>query len=111
MAKVLNPFGCSLNRNHHTNQYKEIEQVEGRPVYRNGYFTIWKQGKKHYDTCWKNIIITQTVGAPRELVDALVAADAPKEGERGHYHYHRMIQAIEDGRRYASQLNFNITTI
>lgn len=111
MAQVLNPFGCSLNRNHRTNQYKEIEQVEGRPVYRKGDITIWRQGKKFYNTCWKNIIVTQTTGAPRELADALAAGVAPEQGSTSYHHYKRMCEAVEDGKRYAKELNFTITTI
>ena len=111
MALVLNPFGCSLNRNHRTNYYRELQELTGKPVYRNGDVTIWREQKKCYDTCWKNIIVTQTVGAPRELADALAAGVSPEHGSPSYHHYKRMCEAIEDGKRYAKELNFFITTI
>lgn len=111
MAQVLNPFGCSLNRNHRTSYYRETQELAGKPVYRNGDITIWREQKKCYDTCWKNIIVTQTVGAPRELADALAAGIAPEQNTSSYHHYQRMLQAIEDGKRYARELNFTITTI
>lgn len=111
MAQVLNPFGCSLNRNHRTSYYREIQVLTGKPVYRNGDVTIWREQKKFYTTCWKNIIVTQTVGAPRELADALESGIAPEQGTSSYHHYKRMREAIEDGMRYAMELNFTITTI
>lgn len=109
--QVINPFAVKLNGSTHVHRYNEVEYLRGKCVYRNGDYTIWREQKKCYNTCWKNIIVTQTVGAPRELVDALTAGVAPEQNTPSYHHYHRMLQAIEDGKRYAKELNFTITTI
>ena len=110
MQKIINPFSVSLNRNGHINRYNEVEGLQGRCVYRNGDYTIWKKSPKFFNTCYKNIIITQTVGAPRELVDALVSNAKPTDAT-SNFHYERMKQAISDGLKYAKENNIQITTI
>lgn len=110
MAQVLNPFAVRLNRGEGHSRYGEIQEVTGKPVYYNGYYSIWKRCPKCYDTCWKNIIITHTVGAPRELVDALVSGTAPTD-KTSYYHYERMREAITDGLRYAKERDFEVNYI
>ena len=111
MAKILNPFTYRLNGNKAKGgQYNVIyETIGNRPVYRNGDYTIWKTSE-YYETCWKNIVITQTTGAPRELVDALVSGVAPKL-IASFYHYNRMREYTEHGKRIAKEIGFDITNI
>lgn len=109
MAKVINPFAVSLNKNHGKNAYQEMNEVTGKPVYRRGDYTIWKQEKKFYNTCYKNIIITQTVGAPKDLADALYEG-MDMEGS-AHFHMQRMRKAITDGIAYAKENNIEVINI
>jgi hypothetical protein len=109
MAKVLSPFAYNLNGQKQHGEYKVVYEQTGRQIYHNGDYTIWKTSE-YYETCWKNIVITQTTGAPRELVDALVSGVAPKIGA-SFYHYNRMREAINDGKRYAKEIGFDITNI
>lgn len=109
MATVINPFAVSLNKNHGKNAYQELQEVTGKPVYRRGDYTIWKQDKKFYNTCYKNIIITQTVGAPKHLADALYEG-RDMEGT-DHFHLQRMKEAITDGMAYAKENNIEVINI
>ena len=109
MATVINPFAVSLNKNHGKNAYQEMNEVTGKPVYRRGDYTIWKQEKKFYNTCYKNIIITQTVGAPKELCDALYESRDVKGS--AHFHLQRMRKAIMDGMAYAKENNIEVISI
>lgn len=111
MAKILNPFSYRLNGNKAKGEYKVIDETIGNnPVYRNEEYTIWKVDKSFYNTCWKNIIITQTVGAPKELVDAL-ANDVPPTNSVSLFHYNIMREAINDGKKYAKEMGFEIINI
>ena len=109
MAKVLNPFAYNLNGKKQHGEYNVVYEQTGKQIYRNGDYAIWKTSE-YYETCWKNIVITQTTGAPRELVDALVSGVAPKIGA-SFYHYNCMREAINDGKRYAKEIGFDITNI
>lgn len=110
MTKILNPFSYRLNGNKEKGDYNVIEETTGNhPVYRNGDYTIWKVAERSYNTCWKNIIITQTVGAPKELVNALATGVPPADSSL--FHYNRMREAINDGKQYAKEIGFVITKI
>ena len=109
MAKVLSPFAYNLNGNKQHGEYKVVYEQTGRQIYRNCEYTIWKTSE-YYETCWKNIVITQTTGAPRELVDALVSGVAPKL-IASFYHYNRMREYTEHGKRIAKEIGFEITNI
>ena len=110
MAKILNPFSYRLNGNKAKGEYKVIyETIGNHPVYRNGDYSVWKD-VSYYDTCWKNIIITQTTGAPKKLVDRMVTCVPPTDSVSFH-HYNRMREAIMDGKRYAKEIGFEITNI
>lgn len=110
MAKILNPFSYRLNGNKANGEYKVIyETIGNRPVYRNGDYSVWKT-VGGYDTCWKNIIITQTVGAPKELVDAM-ATGVPPTNSVSLFHYNMMREALNDGKKYAKEMGFEITNI
>lgn len=109
MATVINPFAVRLNKKRGKNAYQELEEVTGKPVYRRGDYTIWKKAKKFYNTCYKNIIITQTTGAPKDLADALYE-DRDVEGYARH-HLQRMKEAIADGMVYAKKNNIEVINI
>ena len=111
MAQILNPFAYRLNGNKAKGgQYNVIYKTTGiHPVYRNGDYTIWKNVSS-YDTCWKNIIITQTTGVPKKLVDAMATGVPPTDSISFH-HYNRMHEAIKDGKQYAQEIGFEITNI
>ena len=110
MAKILNPFSYRLNGKKANGEHKVIyETIGNRTVYRNGDYSVWK-AVRSYDTCWKNIIITQTVGAPKELVDAMATGVPPTDSVSFH-HYNRMSEAIRDGKQYAKEIGFEITNI
>lgn len=110
MAQILNPFSFRLNRNHDRGDYETIQELTGKLVYRNDDYTIWKVDERFYNTCWKNIIITQTVGAPRELVDAMISGIPPTDNV-SLFHYDMMREALNDGKRYAKEIGFDITNI
>ena len=111
MAKILNPFSYRLNGKKAKGEYKVIDETIGnRPVYRNDDYTIWKVAERFYNTCWKNIIITQTVGAPKELVDAM-ATGVPPTNSVSLFHYNMMREALNDGKQYAKEIGFEITNI
>lgn len=109
MATVINPFAVRLNKNRGRESYQELQEVTGKPVYRRGDYTVWKKQAKFYNTCWKNIIITQTVGAPKDLCDALYEG-RDMEGS-AHHHLLRMKAAITDGMAYAKENNIEVINI
>lgn len=111
MARVINPFSVRLNKRYGSNRYSEIVELEGKPVYRNGDITIWKEQPKSYATCWKNIIVTQTVGAPRVLADLLSENNQEIEDRVINMRLSRMREAIEEGKAYARENNLDITNI
>lgn len=110
MARIINPFAVRLNIARGRKTYNEVENVSGwRLVYRQGDYTIWKISKTFFNTCLKNVIITQTVAAPKRLVDALYNG---KELEgSAHYHLKRMKEAIMDGMAYAKENNIEVVNI
>ena len=110
MAQILNPYSFRLNKSHKCDDYETIQVLTGKLVYRNDDYTIWKVDKRFYNTCWKNIIITQTVGAPCELVDALINGVPPTDSV-SLFHYNRMREAINAGKQYAKEIGFDITNI
>lgn len=109
MATVINPFAVSLNKNHGKNTYHELEEVTGKPVYQRGDYTIWKTAEKFYNTCYKNIIISQTTGAPKDLADALYEG-RELEGYV-HHRMNRMKNALTDGMVYAKENNIKVINI
>lgn len=111
MAKVLNPFAYRLKGNKAKGgRYNVIYETIGKhPVYRNGDYSVWK-AVSYYDTCWKNIIITQTTGAPKELVDAMATGVPPTDSVSFH-HYNRMREALNDGKQFAKEIDFEIINI
>lgn len=109
MATVINPFAVSLNKKRGREAYQELQEVTGKPVYRRGDYTIWKKAKTFYNTCYKNIIITQTTGAPKDLADALYEG-RDMEGVR-HHHLLRMKEAITNGVAYAKEKGVEIVNI
>lgn len=111
MNKIINPFAVSLNIARGRKTYNEVENVSGwRLVYRQGDYTIWKISKTFFNTCWKNVIITQTVGIPKILVNAL-CNNTDLEDYAPHYHLQRMKQAITDGVAYAKENNIEVINI
>lgn len=109
MATVINPFAVSLNQRRGREAYQELQEVTGKPVYRRGDYTIWKKAKTFYNTCYKNIIITQTTGAPKDLANALYEG-RDMEGS-AHFHLQRMKEAITDGMAYAKENNIEVVNI
>lgn len=102
MNTIINPFAVRLNIARGRKTYGEVEDLSGwRFVYRQGDCTIWKKSKTFFNTCWKNIIITQTTGAPKLLVDALY--NGKDLGGSAHYHLQRMKEAVNDGVQYAQE--------
>ena len=106
MSRIINPFAVRLNMAHGRKTYNEVENVSGwRLVYRQGDYTIWKKGKTFFNTCWKNIIITQTDLAPKNLIDALC------NDMDLHHHIKRIKRAITDGMAYAKENNIEVINI
>ncbi len=109
MEKIINSFAVRLNIARGRKTYNEIENILGwKLVYRQGDYTIWK-GKTFFNTCWKNVIISQTVGATKNLVNAL-CNDIDLEGS-AHYRLQSMKNAITDGMAYAKENNIEIINL
>lgn len=110
MNTIMNPFAVRLNIARGRKTYNEVENISGcRLVYHQGDYTVWKKGKTFFNTCWKNVIITQTTGVPKILVDALYNG-MDLEGS-AHYHLQRMKHAIMDGMAYAKENNIEVINI
>lgn len=106
--KVMNPFAYRLNNRHKHGQHQVITEVTGKPVYQNGAYTTWKVGKEHYQTCWNNLIVTETVGVPRDLVDALVSSTTPQEHTTAYFAYQHAKENLTEAQRYAKRLKFDV---
>lgn len=100
--KALNPFSVSLEKQ---NPFYEIE---GRPIYKNGDFSVYKYGNVHnwFVYLWKNIIITERTGASKELVDRFANNDEPTDYSK--FLFRRSLEAIKNGKKYAKKLGFKI---
>ena len=104
---VLNPFSCKLGK---TGADRYYNLTDKKCVYQNGIYKTFKFGNEWFVTCRKNIIVTETTGIPKELIDALVAARCPKEQNK-RFRYLAIEEAYFVGRRFAKEENFKVKNI
>ena len=97
--KALNPFSVELERK---NPFYEIE---GKPLYRNGNFSVYKFNS-WYVYLYKNIIITERTGLSKDLVDRFANNDEPADYSK--HSFRRALEAINRGKRYARKLSFKV---
>lgn len=97
--KVLNPFGVELKREN------PFYEVEGKPLYKNGNFSVYKYGT-WYIYLYKNIIIAERTGLSNDLVDRFANNDEPTDYSK--YNFRRSMDAIKSGKRYARKLSFKV---
>lgn len=109
--QVINPYAIMLNEKHGAKAYNPIQSVDGKPVYRRNEYTIWKQEKRFYNTCYKNIIIHQTVGAPVTIVDILCGDGKEPLSHLEQLHVDRMKEAIRFGEEYANEHGIEIVEL
>lgn len=103
--KALNPYAVALKRE---NPFYEIE---GKPIYKNGDFSVYKYGNVHkwFVYLYKNIIITERTAASKELVDRFANNDEPILYSK--YSFRRAMEALEDGKEYAKKIGFEIRSL
>ena len=104
MTKVLNPFAFSLER-----REDRFYEIKTKPVYKNGEYQVFKYADKWFVTCRKNLIVTETTGIPKDLIEALVAGKEPADYSK--YRYRRMLDAYQDALRCAQSVGFKVEDI
>lgn len=100
---ALNPFAFQLER--HDGRFYNIDT---KPVYKNGEYSTYRYAERYYVTCRGNIIVTETTGIPKDLIEHLVAGTAPEDYTR--HHYHRILEAYSDGLSYAKMVGFEVVS-
>lgn len=98
--KVLNPFSVELKREN------PFYEVEGKPLYKNGNFSVCKYGNSWYIYLYKNIIISERTGLSKDLVDRFANNDEPADYSM--FNFRRAMDAIKSGKRYARKLGFKV---
>lgn len=104
MAKALNPFAFRLDR-----REDRIYEIKTKPVYKNGDYQVFKYADKWYVTCRKNLIVTETTGIPKGLIEALVAGKEPADYSK--HRYYRALEAYQDALLYAQNVGFKVEEI
>ena len=104
MTKVLNPFAFRLER-----REARFYEIKTKPVYKNVDYQVFKYADKWYITCRKNLIVTETTGIPKDLIEALVSGKEPADYSK--YRYRRALEAYQDALLYAQNVGFKIEEI
>lgn len=99
--KILNPFAFILQR-----KERRFYEVEDKPVYKNGEYKTYRLDNKWYVTCRGNLIVTETLGIPKGLIEALVSGVEPNDYRRNHYH--RALDYYEYAKDFAKQVGFDV---
>lgn len=104
---VLNPFSCKLGK---TGADRYYNLTDKKCVYQNGEYKVFKFCKDWFVSCYKNIIVTETTGCPKDLIDACATAECPTD-KHLQYRYVNVFEAALDGRRFAKEENFEVKNI
>lgn len=99
--KLLNPFAFYLER-----KERRFYEVGTKPVYVNGPYATYRFDNKWFVTCRGNIIVTETTGIPKDLIDALVEGKRPTDYSR--FHYDRMLREYDYGLKCAKAVGFEV---
>lgn len=99
--RLLNPFAFWLER-----KERRFREIEDKPVYVNGEYRSYKVDKDYYVTCRRNLIVTETTGIPRFLIDRLVEGREPEDYRK--HHYLRMLEAYDYAVECAGKVGFKI---
>ena len=98
--KALNPYAVRLERQ---NPFYEIT---GKPLYKNGNFSVYKYAKDWFVYLYKNIIISERTGFNKDLVDRYANNEEPTDYSK--YTFRRSLEALKDGKKFARELGFKI---
>ena len=71
---ALNPYAFKLER-----KDSRIYDIKTKPAYEYGPYKSYKYADRYYCTCRGNIIITETTGIPKALIEALVKDKEPSD--------------------------------
>lgn len=99
--KILNPFAFKLER-----KERRFYEVEDKPVYENGEYKTYRFDNKWYVTCRGNLIVTETTGIPKDLIDHLVRGVEPENYSK--HHYRRILEDYEYAKECAKQVGFDV---
>lgn len=102
--RVLNPFAFILER-----RESRFYELKTKPVYENGEYKAFKYADRYFVTCRKNLIVSETTGIPKALIEALVAGKEPEDYTK--HHYRRMQEAYQDALQYAKSVGFKVEDI
>lgn len=100
-VQLLNPFSISLDK-------KPFMNVEGKPMFTNGDFRIYKYCDKYFIHTFKNIVIAERCAPNKQLLVNVKDKTKPV-GEGAIFNeYERPIAAMMQGIEEAKKLNFTI---
>lgn len=101
ITTLLNPYSIRLEK-------EPFMRVEGKPIFVNGDFRIYKYCTEHYIHTFKNIVISQRVAPKKEILTNVMGETMPT-GDAAIYHdLERPKEAMKEGIRAAKKLNFKI---
>lgn len=104
---VLNPFSYDLGKRGTDILYNITGK---RCLYVSMNVKAFKMSDKHYITCMDNIVIAETTGIPRGLIDAVSFRFRPKGYVDG-CRYDRMLEAYDNGCKIADENYFEVKNI
>jgi hypothetical protein len=83
-------------------------QVDEKPLYNNGDYSIYYYNQNHFVHTYKNIVICERGAANKALIDNLVNDIKPTTEAAIYHDYERLKDAIRIGTFAAKKLNFQI---
>ena len=99
--EALNPYAFKLDR-----KESRIYDIKSEPSYENGPYKSYKYADRYYCTCRGNIIVMETTGIPKNLIEALVKDEEPKDYTR--HHFHRVKDIYLYALECAKQIGFDV---
>lgn len=98
---ALNPYAFKLDR-----KESRIYDIKSESSYENGPYKSYKYADRYYCTCRGNIIVMETTGIPKNLIEALVKDEEPKDYTR--HHFHRVKDIYLYALECAKQIGFDV---
>lgn len=98
---VLNPFSVSLDK-------YPFMQIEGKPVFVNGDYKVYKYSREHYVHTYKNIVFAERCAPNKDMINNLITDHKPQAEVQAYFDYERAKEAIAEGMEAAKKLNFII---
>jgi hypothetical protein len=90
MKEIINPW-----HNNNSSFSKPVYKIEGKPVYSNGDYHIYKQFNSSYMYVYKDLAFNNLAGINKHHLDAVATRTRPKSPNAAVFLYDRAIETLE----------------